>query len=517
MLIIGFYFICILLVRVSHQTFDRAEQIIANAPHPVPSTDPSSSSEVASEAAMDPSKINKVPPEMTDCPNCLQPLRPSKWDVCRKSLKKGKLSRPKLQLWPGCLHSYHLTCYQQTLDHGLPCSICRMVGPPLTAERKAYLASLPKPPPEMPDDEVAALEIVQTDMDLAENAPEVFSGSAHAASGGSHHDDDRSMAWNAAFDHHGPISGHEHHDIDEALAWAISREENGPHPVHAATHNHHQGHTWGGHDPSEDLALALSLHEELNREALGGAFPAGPSHAAIPEPEHELYMVPDTSRDADLAQRIQAEFSGGAFAAGPSHAAIPEPEHELYMVPDTSRDADLALRIQAQLNEEAQPIPQISSQSRHHGNSQPIPPGFPPPPPQGFPQLPPHGFPQLPPQGYSQAMPHGYQQPMFPVHAAPSQHHRSMPAYPEGYPEPAHQFYGGPSQHHAGGASYQSGLQSMGDWSGALQSVQRGVNQYMDESLLDSLHDYFPQIVAVGLLALFYYMFIYCKDCGKAA
>ncbi|KAH9463067.1 hypothetical protein Pst134EA_015154 [Puccinia striiformis f. sp. tritici] len=252
-----------------------------------------------------------------------------------------------------------------------------MVGPPLTAERKAYLASLPKPPPEMPDDEVAALEIVQTDMDLAENAPEVFSGSAHAASGGSHHDDDRSMAWNAAFDHHGPISGHEHHDIDEALAWAISREENGPHPVHAATHNHHQGHTWGGHDPSEDLALALSLHEELNREALGGAFPAGPSHAAIPEPEHELYMVPDTSRDADLAQRIQAEFSGGAFAAGPSHAAIPEPEHELYMVPDTSRDADLALRIQAQLNEEAQPIPQISSQSRHHGNSQPIPPGFP--------------------------------------------------------------------------------------------------------------------------------------------
>ncbi|KAI9609841.1 hypothetical protein KEM48_002707 [Puccinia striiformis f. sp. tritici PST-130] len=241
--------------------------------------------------------------------------------------------------------------------------------PPLSAKRLKRLESLQKPPPDVHDDERAIAEIVEAELDWAENEPELLSAFG-ATSGG------------------------------------------------AELHTFEDRHR----------ALTRSLQEQSNHGLPGGAFPTGPNpHAAFPEPNY-FYGVPDTSRDEYLAKLLVQEelnrgLPGRAFASGNPNAALPEPRYDLYAVPDTSRDEELARRIQRELDEQ-QSLPHSSSQLRQQWHPQPAP---------HWHQFPGHsvpiqhysGMPAYPEQHYWPGPGHSY--------GDPNQRHVGMPSYAGGY------------------------------------------------------------------------------------
>ncbi|KAA1066164.1 hypothetical protein PGT21_023696 [Puccinia graminis f. sp. tritici] len=368
------------------------------------------------------------------------------------------------------------------VDRQTKCALCRAPPPPLTERRKKYLARLGKvAPPEDPDEVAArvAAEIIQTELDLRQNAPElVSSGNAGMSQPRAlpPQDHDRPQGGASpprssnfetrtppAPSHGGPhhrelapdLGGAEFYNEDEATALAIfhSLNHDAPQPFRPENSMYEHGNPSSQQDTSEenDLAVAIALQEEFNREHQGGAAPEH-THAVTPE--------------------MRNTWSG----------------------PDTNQDEEFARQIHRQLNEQGspwtEPIPQRRPQS-----TPPAPPAYPRPMPQAY-----------PPQGY-------------PVHASSSGSYPGGPAYPRGYPAD-----GGPNQRRVGRPTYYPrDYQSMGGSSGAFETLQRGatdllqrgVDHFIDDSLIQKISDSMPQLIIAAGLVLYFLFYRTCSDCAK--
>ncbi|KNZ54448.1 hypothetical protein VP01_2927g1 [Puccinia sorghi] len=240
----------------------------------------------------------KPAPPLNDCPICLESLK-------RKTYLKIFPRKIQVKRWPGCLHGYHPHCYKEMVDQQQPCAICRKPCPPLSAARLKSLES-PRVSPSEPDqDEIAALEVLQTDLDLTELVPEISTtrGDRASTSGSSH-------------THEGASGSVRIYEDDEALARALSfslQQEARHHPGTSTIMFDEPHHSWSGPGTSsdQDLALALSLQEEFIRESQGGNSRC-PIHDALPDLAElsDAWRAPDTSRDANYARQIERELNG---------------------------------------------------------------------------------------------------------------------------------------------------------------------------------------------------------------
>ncbi|KNZ52116.1 hypothetical protein VP01_3689g1 [Puccinia sorghi] len=319
MLAIASYFVCFLLFQVTHQSLHGGSQLLDRAARP--SLRQSSSLTEASAGK----KPVKPTPTLNDCPICLESFNDNTY---------WKLFPCKIQVkrWPGCAHGYHPHCYKEMVDQQQPCAICRKPCPPLSAARLKRLESRPRVPPSEPDqDETAALEVLQTDLDLAELVPEIGNtrGDGASTSGSSH-------------THEGASVSARIHEEDEALARALSfsfQQEARHHPGPSSVMFDERQY-WGGQDTSadKDLALALSLQEEFIRDSQGGN--SGSSiQDALPQLAElsDAWSKPDTSRDGDYARQIERELNEQrplpprSFSQGhpqPATTGYPQPMHE---------------------------------------------------------------------------------------------------------------------------------------------------------------------------------------------
>ncbi|KAA1066166.1 hypothetical protein PGT21_023749 [Puccinia graminis f. sp. tritici] len=320
------YFSLILLFHVSDQISLRPpprEQILDNLAQLLPgtSTQPTRAiggSSGSNEALSQLADSKKPKPPLTNCPVCQDPLR---WNLTL-DLKKIRVKR-----WPNCQHGYHMKCFQEMVDRKMKCAICQEEPPPPNLKRlKALERRLSLIPPEIDDENENAAEQIQREMYMAEADPGLtrsgdpeldqamsfshqeyygirdggFSPrSPHARS----HPDlspSHSGPHHSNLPHNLGVTGLHGDDETAALIVALSLEHDVHHPPHDInpSHNHENPSTWQDTSGDYDLAMALSLQEELYHEP------------QLPPRELETaWSGPDTTQDEHYAWQVQRELN----------------------------------------------------------------------------------------------------------------------------------------------------------------------------------------------------------------